>query len=88
MSYTFKTTGSCAVKINFNIEDNKIKDLEFIGGCEGNHKGISGLVEGMEIDEVIKRTRGITCGRKKTSCPDQLAKALMEYKENQKKRGG
>ncbi|MEA4815543.1 MAG: TIGR03905 family TSCPD domain-containing protein [Lachnospiraceae bacterium] len=83
MGYSFKTTGSCAVSINFDIRDNKLKNLEFIGGCEGNHKGIAKLVEGMDIDEVIKKTQGITCGRKNTSCPDQLAKALIKYKSEQ-----
>lgn len=64
------------------IEDNKLMNLEVYGGCNGNLKGISSLVEGMDIDEIIKRLDGITCGGKATSCPDQLAQALKKYKEN------
>jgi uncharacterized protein (TIGR03905 family) len=75
----FKTKGTCSAKINFEIEDNILKSVEFTGGCNGNLKGISALVEGMNIHEVIKRLEGITCGFKSTSCPDQLAAALKDY---------
>lgn len=81
MRYEYKTTGTCSSRIIFEIEDNKIKNVKFIGGCNGNLKGIGALVEGMDIDEVIARTQGITCGMKRTSCPDQLAQALKAAKE-------
>lgn len=74
--HTYKTSGTCSVEINFDIEDNKIYNLEFTGGCNGNLKGIAALVEGQDKDEVIKKLKGIKCGYKNTSCPDQLAKAL------------
>ena len=75
----FKTKGTCSTKINFEIEDNILKSVEFTGGCNDNLKGISALVEGMDVNEVIKRLEGTTCGFKSTSCPDQLAKALKDY---------
>jgi len=62
------------------IQDGKVLDAEFFGGCNGNLKGIKNLIKGMNIDEVIERLQGITCGPKTTSCPDQLAKCLLEYK--------
>ena len=80
MEFTYKTKGTCAQMINFTVEDNKVKNVQFIGGCNGNLKGISALVEGMDIDDVIARVEGTTCGMKKTSCPDQLAQALKEAK--------
>jgi uncharacterized protein (TIGR03905 family) len=76
MQYT--TRGTCSRFINFDLEDGKVKNVEFIGGCNGNLKGIGSLVEGMPAEEVIRRLRGTTCGMKNTSCPDQLAKALEE----------
>ena len=81
MAYTFKPRGICARQINFDIDDGKVKDVTFIGGCEGNHIGIESLVDGMNVDDVIKKLRGIKCGYKATSCPDQLAVALEEYKK-------
>lgn len=80
MACTFKTKGICARTINFDVEDGKLKDVEFIGGCEGNHLGIESLVDGMNVDDVIKKLKGITCGPRSSSCPDQLAVALEEYK--------
>lgn len=80
--HQFKTKGTCSQMIYFDLEDNKVKNVQFIGGCSGNLKGIGSLVEGMDIDEVIARVEGITCGFKKTSCPDQLAQALKAVKEN------
>ena len=80
MEFTYKTKGTCAQMINFTVEDNKVKNVQFIGGCNGNLKGIAALVEGMDIDDVIARVEGTTCGMKKTSCPDQLAQALKEAK--------
>ncbi len=79
--YQFKTRGTCSQMIYFDLEDNKVKNVEFLGGCNGNLKGIGKLVEGMDVDEVISRLDGITCGMKSTSCPDQLAKALKAAKE-------
>lgn len=77
----YKTKGTCASQIHFDIRDNKVHDVEFVGGCNGNTKGIASLVEGMDVKEVIKRLEGTTCGFKPTSCPDQLAKALKQALE-------
>ena len=79
--YEYKTKGTCSQMIFFDIEDNKVKNVKFMGGCNGNLKGISALVEGMDIDEVISRVEGVTCGMKRTSCSDQLAQALKAAKE-------
>jgi uncharacterized protein (TIGR03905 family) len=81
MEFTYKTKGTCAQMISFQVEDNKVTDVKFFGGCNGNLKGIASLVEGMDIDQVIARVEGIKCGMKSTSCPDQLAKALKAAKE-------
>ena len=81
MRFEYTTKGTCSRQILFEIEEGKLKNVEYIGGCNGNLKGIGSLVEGMDIDEVITRLEGTTCGSKKTSCPDQLAKALKAYKE-------
>jgi len=78
MHYEYKTKGTCSQKIFFDIEDGKVSNVQFLGGCNGNLKGIAALVEGMDIDQVISRVEGIRCGMKSTSCPDQLAKALKE----------
>ena len=80
--YQYKTKGTCSQMIFFDLEDNKVKNVQFMGGCNGNLKGISQLIEGMDADEVISRLEGTTCGMKRTSCPDQLAKALKEAKAN------
>ncbi|HAX51302.1 TIGR03905 family TSCPD domain-containing protein [Muricomes intestini] len=72
----YKTKGVCSQMINFEIDDNKVRNVEFIGGCSGNLQGIAHLIEGMDVDEAISRIEGIQCGYKETSCPDQLAKAL------------
>lgn len=74
--YTYTTRGVCSRQITFEVEDGILKNVSFLGGCNGNTQGISKLVEGMEINEVIKRLRGTDCGGKNTSCPDQLAQAL------------
>lgn len=78
MQYEYKTKGTCSQKILFDIENNKVTNVQFLGGCNGNLKGISALVEGMSVAEVISRVEGIKCGMKSTSCPDQLAQALKE----------
>ena len=76
MQYSYQTSGTCSREILFEIEDGKLKNVQFIGGCNGNLKGIGSLVEGMDVDDVISRLEGTTCGGKNTSCPDQLASAL------------
>ena len=73
----YKTSGVCASGIDFNIENGLVKGVKFIGGCSGNTQGVSALVEGMPVEEAIKKLSGIRCGFKSTSCPDQLAKALL-----------
>ena len=80
MQYEYKTSGTCSQRILFEIEEGKLKNVQFLGGCNGNLKGIGSLVEGMDIDEVIARLEGTTCGMKATSCPDQLAQALKAAK--------
>lgn len=78
--YQYKTNGVCSQAILFDVVDNKLTNVKFIGGCMGNTTGVAKLVEGMDIDEVISRLEGIKC-RPTTSCPDQLAQALKKYKE-------
>lgn len=78
MQYEYKTKGTCSQRILFEIVDGKVMNVQFIGGCNGNLQGISKLVEGMDATEVIQRIKGIQCGMKPTSCPDQLATALQE----------
>lgn len=78
---TYKTRGVCSREIRFDIDGNTIKTVQFIGGCSGNTQGVARLIEGMDIDEAIQRIDGIDCGGRGTSCPDQLARALKEYKE-------
>ncbi len=80
MKYTYKTKGTCSTQIDFEIENDKIHNVSFTGGCNGNLKAISKLVEGEDVDTVISKLKGITCGFKKTSCSDQLATALAEIK--------
>lgn len=74
----YQPKGVCSRQIQFEIEDNKVKNVEFVGGCNGNLQGISRLIEGMDVQEAISRIEGIHCGYKSTSCPDQLAQALKE----------
>ena len=74
----YKPQGVCSKLIQFDIENNKIRNVGFVGGCNGNLQGIYRLIEGMDVDEAISRMEGIHCGYKSTSCPDQLAKALKE----------
>lgn len=81
--YTYTPRGVCPRQIQFETEGTKVKSVQFIGGCNGNTQGISSLVEGMEIEDVIKRLKGTDCNGKGTSCPDQLACALeLSLKEN------
>ena len=78
---TYKTPGVCSREIRFEIEDNKIRAVQFVGGCAGNTQGVARLIEGMDIGEAIRRIDGIDCAGRGTSCPDQLAKALKEYQK-------
>ena len=80
MAYEYKTRGTCSERIFFDVRDGKVHDVKFVNGCNGNTKGVAALVEGMDVDEVIARLKGIRCGMKSTSCPDQLARALEEAK--------
>ena len=74
--HTYQTKGTCSRQIDFELRDGKVYNVNFVGGCNGNLKGISKLVEGMDAKELIARLKGNTCGSKPTSCPDQLALAL------------
>lgn len=76
MKYEYIPKGVCSKQINLEVEDGIVIKLEVIGGCNGNLQGISKLVEGMRVEEVIKRLKGINCNLKGTSCPDQIARAL------------
>ena len=77
--FIYKTPGVCSTEIHLEIENDTIKSVEFIRGCQGNLMGISALVSGMNIDDAINKLKGIDCRNKGTSCPDQLSKALEEY---------
>ncbi|MFW5488388.1 MAG: TIGR03905 family TSCPD domain-containing protein [Desulfovibrio sp.] len=82
--FTYTPKGVCSKQMMFDVtEDDTIKSLRVIGGCPGNLEGLSRLIEGMAVDEVIAKLSGITCGKKSTSCPDQLTKALVEYKQGE-----
>ena len=77
MVYQYKTSGTCSSRIEFELDDNnRVHNVHFTNGCNGNLKGISAIVEGMDADELISKLGGITCGFKSTSCADQLAKAV------------
>jgi uncharacterized protein (TIGR03905 family) len=78
MEFSYKTRGVCSQYINFELKDGVVTNVHFLGGCNGNLKGIGALVEGMKAEDVIARVEGIKCGMKATSCPDQLAHALKE----------
>lgn len=78
MTYTYQPKGVCSRQMTFDIEDGIIRSVDIVGGCSGNLQGISRLVEGMKVEDAIEKMRGIKCGFKPTSCPDQLAIALSE----------
>lgn len=80
MNYRYRTRGVCSREILFDIEDGKVYNVRFTGGCNGNTQGLSKLVEGMEADEVVRRLRGVDCNGRGTSCPDQLAAAIEQAK--------
>jgi uncharacterized protein (TIGR03905 family) len=79
---TYVTKGVCSRKIEIQVEEDIISSVRFAGGCAGNTQGVAALIKGMSVDEAISRLSGIRCGFKNTSCPDQLATALKEYKAN------
>ncbi len=81
----FQPSGVCSKLMILKIKDNKILDMETVGGCSGNLKGIGSLINGMDINEVIKRVQGIPCGSRPTSCPDQLSIALKLYAQEKSK---
>ena len=83
MHHTYKTQGTCSTQIDFDIEDKKIKNVVFIGGCNGNLKAVSKLVEGKNAQEIADLLKGNTCGPKPTSCADQLSKAIIEALRNE-----
>ena len=85
MQYIYEPKGVCSSKMIFEIEGDIVKDIKIIGGCAGNTLGISNLIKGLKIDEIIKKLKGVPCGFRGTSCPDQLATALEEYKKQIKK---
>lgn len=78
MEYIYKTCGVCAHTIKFKINDNIVTDIEFFGGCNGNLKAISKLVDGLSVEQIVKKLKGNTCGNKGTSCADQLAIAVSK----------
>lgn len=78
MRYTYRTKNTCAGLIGFDLEDGVVSNIEFVGGCDGNLKAISRILEGESAEKVISTLKGLTCGRKSTSCADQLATALLE----------
>lgn len=81
MEYRFTPRGVCSREMTVEMEGNIIKSLKILGGCPGNTVGLTHMVQGRKIDEVIEKLKGISCGMRGTSCPDQLAKALEEIKE-------
>ncbi|MDE7191278.1 MAG: TIGR03905 family TSCPD domain-containing protein [Clostridia bacterium] len=79
MHFNYNTSGTCSRAIEFDIEDGVVRNVSFTGGCNGNLKGIGKLVEGMKVEDVVTKLKGIKCGPRSTSCPDQLAKACEKY---------
>lgn len=78
MKFKYKTQGTCSNSILFEIDDNKVHNVQFVGGCSGNTQGVARLIEGMDVNDAISRIEGIHCGPRPTSCPDQLATALKK----------
>lgn len=81
MNFSYKTSGTCSALINFEVNEGIVSKVSFVGGCNGNLKGIAALAEGMKAEDVIARLQGIKCGFKQTSCPDQLARALCKIQQ-------
>lgn len=84
MQYEFRPNGVCSSKIVLEVDGDTVQKVQFVGGCSGNSQGIGVLVQGMKVDDVIGRLQGIRCGRRNTSCPDQLAQALLLYQTKNK----
>lgn len=82
MEFNYKTSGTCSANISFELDGNVVRNVRFTGGCNGNLKGISSLVEGMTVQQIEEKCAGIKCGFRNTSCPDQLAKAVHTAYEN------
>ena len=80
----YKTKGICAQSIDFDIQEGKVRNVHFAGGCNGNLQALGALVDGMDVDDVIQKIEGIHCGHRKTSCPDQLAQALKAANKESK----
>jgi len=83
MKYSYRPSGTCSSRFDFEIENGIVKDLKVTDGCSGNLQGISHLLVGMRIEDVISKLKGIRCGSKNTSCPDQIARALEAYVSKQ-----
>ena len=81
MRLVYRPRGVCSQRIEIDVENGRVQDVQFTGGCSGNLQGISRLVKGMDVEEVISRVEGIRCGFKPTSCPDQLAQALKQFRD-------
>ena len=81
MRFEYPTAGVCSVKIQFDVDDGVVHNVQYTGGCNGNTQGVARLAEGMKIDDVIARLQGVRCGSRPTSCPDQLARALTLAKQ-------
>ena len=81
MKYIYRPQGVCSRLFEFDIDEGKIQKVQITGGCDGNLKGIAKLIQNMPVDEVINKLEGLTCGFKRTSCPDQISKALRQFKE-------
>ena len=82
MEYSYDTTGTCSSRIDFEINDGTLHNVKFVGGCNGNTKGVSALVEGMKAEEVVGKLENIKCGFRNTSCPDQLTQAIKKVLKN------
>jgi uncharacterized protein (TIGR03905 family) len=78
--FEYKTSGTCSTKINFELAEGRLHSVSFEDGCEGNLKALGALLEGMDAEEAVKKLKGLRCGRRKTSCADQLSKAIEQYK--------
>lgn len=87
MHFDYKTENTCSQLISFDLEGDAVKNITFLGGCNGNLKAVAKLVDGMTVDEIEQKLSGIVCGRRPTSCADQLAKAVRAAAEKQKKVG-
>lgn len=83
MEYRYKPVGVCSKEILLNIEQGILKDIKIIGGCDGNLKGIVALIKDMPVEEIVKKLKGIKCGLRPTSCPDQIANAIEAYSKSQ-----